>query len=43
MEVKNVANNTTIMAECEEKLKKPLDEIERGEWKSLFKAQHSEN
>ena len=23
--------------------KEPLDEIERGEWKSLLKAQHSEN
>ena len=25
------------------KTKEPLDEIERGEWKSLLKAQHSEN
>ena len=24
-------------------IKKPLDEIERGEWKSSLKAQHSEN
>ena len=25
------------------KTKEPLDEIERGEWKSWLKAQHSEN
>ena len=25
------------------KIKEPLDEIERGEWKSWLKAQHSEN
>ena len=31
------------MAESEEELKKPLDESESGEWKSWFKAQHSEN
>ena len=31
------------MAESEEELKKPLDESERGEWKSWLKAQHSEN
>ena len=30
------------MAENEE-LKEPLDESERGEWKSWLKAQHSEN
>ena len=34
---------TTLMAESEEELKKPLDESERGEWKSWLKAQHSEN
>ena len=28
-----------VMAECEEKLKR----LERGEWKSWFKTQHSEN
>ena len=33
------ADDTTLMAEREE----PLDESERGEWKSWLKAQHSEN
>ena len=37
------ANDTTLMAESEEELRKPLDEIERGEWKSWLKTQHSEN
>ena len=37
------ADDTTLMAESEEKLKNPLDESERGEWKSWLKAQHSEN
>ena len=42
------ADDTTLMAESEEelhlmKVKKPLDESERGEWKSWLKAQHSEN
>ena len=37
------ADDTTLMAESEEELKKPLDESERGEWKSWPKAQHSEN
>ena len=36
------ADVTTIMAESEEELK-PLDESERGEWKSWLKAHHSEN
>ena len=36
------ADDTTIMAESEEELKR-LDESERGEWKSWFKDQHSEN
>ena len=36
------AEDTTLMAESEEELK-PLDESERGEWKSWLKAQHSEN
>ena len=31
------------MAESEEELKKPLDESKRGERKSWFNAQHSEN
>ena len=41
------ANDTTLMAESEEELKQrtkePLDESEKGEWKSWLKAQHSEN
>ena len=36
------ADDTTLMAESEEELKEPLDESERGEWKSWLKAQHSE-
>ena len=37
------ADDTTLMAESEEELKKPLDESERGERKSWLKAQHPEN
>ena len=37
------ADDTTLMEESEEELKKPLDESERGEWKSWLKAQRSEN
>ena len=37
------ADDTTLMAENEEELKKPLDESERGELKSWLKTQHSEN
>ena len=37
------ADDTTLMAECEEELKSLFDESERGELKSWFKAQHSEN
>ena len=38
------ANDTTLMAPSEEELsEEPLDESERGEWKSWLKAQHSEN
>ena len=37
------ADDTTLKAESEEQLKKPLDEHERGQWKSCLKAQHSEN
>ena len=33
------ADDTTLMAESEV----PLDESEKGEWKSWLKAQHSEN
>ena len=36
------ADDTTFMAESEEELE-PLNESERGEWKSWLKAQHSEN
>ena len=36
-------DDTTLMEESEEELKKPLNESERGEWKSWLKAQHSEN
>ena len=35
-------DDTTLMAESEEELK-PLDESERGEWKSWLKTQHSKN
>ena len=35
------ADDTTLMAEA--KTKEPLDESERGEWKSWLKAKHSEN
>ena len=37
------ADDTTLMAENEEELKEPLNESERGEWKSGLKTQHSEN
>ena len=37
------ADDTTLIAESEEELKKPLDESERGECKSWLKAQHSGN
>ena len=37
------ADDTTLLAESEEELKKPLDASEKGEWKSWLKAQHSEN
>ena len=33
------ADDTTLMAESKE----PLDEGERGEWKSWLKTQHSQN
>jgi len=36
------ADDTTLKAESEEN-KKPLDESERGKWKSCLKAQHLEN
>ena len=39
------ADETTLMAESEEGswTKEPLDESERGEWKSWLKTQLSEN
>ena len=40
------ADDTTLMAESEEELKslkEPLDESERGEWKSWLKTQHLKN
>ena len=37
------ADDTTLMEESEEEITRPLDESERGEWKSWLKAQHSEN
>ena len=37
------ADDTTLMAENEEKLKSLLMKVERREWKSWLKAQHSEN
>ena len=37
------ADATSLMAESEEELKKPLDESERGERKSWLSTQHSEN
>ena len=37
------ADDTTLMTESEEELKKALDERERGEQKSWLKAQHSGN
>ena len=36
------ADDTTLMAESK-KSKEPLDESERGEWKSWLKTQHFEN
>ena len=37
------ADDTTLMAESEEKLKSLLKKVKRGEWKSWLKAPHSEN
>ena len=37
------ADDTTLMAESEEDYKETLHESKRGEWKSRFKMQHSEN
>ena len=36
------ADDTTLMAESKEE-PEPLDESERGEWKSWLKTPHSEN
>ena len=35
------ADDTTLMAKMQRGTKEPLDESERGEWKSWLKAQHS--
>ena len=37
------AHDITVMAESKEETKGPLDEGERGVWKSWFKTQHSKN
>ena len=37
------ADDTTLMGRKWRRTKEPLDESERGEWKSWLKAQHSEN
>ena len=37
------ADDTTLMVVKWRRTKEPLDESERGEWKSWLKAQHSEN
>ena len=37
------ADDSTLMAEKWRRTEEPLDESERGEWKSWLKAQHSEN
>ena len=36
------ADNTTLIAQSENKLKETFDESEREEWKSWFETQHSE-
>ena len=36
-------DDTAVMVETKEGTKEPLDESERGEWKSLLKTQHSKN
>ena len=37
------ADNTTVLAESEEKLKNLLMRVKEEEWKSWFKTQHSKN
>ena len=37
------ADDTTLMAESEEEVKKPLDETEKGEWKTWLKTQNPED
>ena len=41
--IKNLryAEDTTLMGEDEEELKRLFDEYERGEWKSCLETQHS--
>ena len=36
------ADDTTVMA-CSKETKEPLDESERGKWKSWLKTQHLKN
>ena len=37
------ADDTTLKGIKQRRTKEPLDESERGEWKSWLKARHSEN
>ena len=37
------ADDTTLMAECEEELNSLLMKVKIGEWKSWLKTEHSEN
>ena len=37
------ADDTTLMAESEEELKRLLMKVKRREWKSRLKTQHSKN
>ena len=43
IKIARYANDTTLMAEEWRRTKEPLDESERGEWKSWLKTHHSEN
>ena len=37
------ADDTTLIGRKQRGIKEPLDESERGQWKSWLKTQHSEN
>ena len=37
------ADDTILMAECEEELKSLLMRVKRGEWKSWLESQHLKN